>query len=206
MLTKLNSFFRGLGLSNNNLTGGIPENMADSLRQFNVSNNPRLTGALPTSVFESSTNKPDWSVTRQCQLEKTQLCIPPSWTHQPACIRDSAVGLKVCGGDSVLPINPTDPDPSNTPLLFGGSSYQQLLFGLFVMTLGVFSCVYCMTRRPRNSAERDSGNNNSDVELEYRRSEEVEAMDANLPTYFPPTPGYLESQSQEGKKTQDQGN
>ncbi|KAI9348217.1 hypothetical protein BDR26DRAFT_854234 [Obelidium mucronatum] len=185
------------------MTGSLPANMGDSLLHLNVSNNPLLSGPLPSSVFSSSSRTPEWRATRKCQLDKTQLCIPPEWPYQPACIRDTSVSLKTCGGTSVPALHPTDPNAASQGSVWGGSAYSDLVVALFLTLLClVFISTYLRKRRAAANqgdvADYDYGyyrgvpytadgrRDNRDVEMQHRGEE------ANLPTYMPAAPEYSE--------------
>ncbi|KAJ3069333.1 hypothetical protein HDU98_007620 [Podochytrium sp. JEL0797] len=107
-------FFNNLFVANNNLSGTFPDSMADTLPYTSFANNTHLTGPLPASTFTSITHTPQWTQSLECAFSHTNLCIPPSWPHQPACIRNATDALPTCTNST----NPSDTiprpiDPSN---------------------------------------------------------------------------------------------
>ncbi|ORY41011.1 hypothetical protein BCR33DRAFT_351416 [Rhizoclosmatium globosum] len=184
--------FFGIGLSNNNLSGSIPANFGDSLGHFNVSNNPLLSGPLPQSVTNSIGQ---WTGTRVCRLENTQLCVPATWAHEPSCIRDTALALPVCGGTTPLSIDPSDPNaPASRGWWIFNGSFNQIvgitfLFAFIVMLM--WGLVLWRRRnlamRSREESDYTSPQRPEDIELNARRADEL-----NLPMYEPPAPAYAE--------------
>ncbi|KAJ3069329.1 hypothetical protein HDU98_007616 [Podochytrium sp. JEL0797] len=204
-LARKTSFFSSFGATNQNLSGPIPPNYADSLAFFNVSNNPLLSGPLPSSINTDLTSdkNPQWTQTRGCQFQNTQLCIPDGWAYQPSCIRDMAFSLPMCAiGAMQATINPKEPtvlDKNGWTFNRGGGMWTQqiailsIMFVIFVM----WTMVWLRRRRILQAqVEADLRDDDyyshvsperrrEDIEMQLRRED-----DMNLPTYMPPPPGY----------------
>ncbi|KAJ3014010.1 UNVERIFIED_CONTAM: hypothetical protein HDU68_000462 [Siphonaria sp. JEL0065] len=204
LLPKASGYY-AMGFSYNNLTGNIPSNYGDSLLQFNVSNNPLLSGPLPLS-----SGNPGWYNTKSCELHNTQLCILSTWAHQPSCIRDTSKSLPVCGGAGTTPsIDPSDPNsPYRSNIL-----YSELVFAM-VLTFICFLYLMSYLRR-RRAAQGDQidydygyygpngyggGRGGNDVELLRVRPP---AEEPNLPTYMPAAPAYTEQVPNEQNSKKD---
>ncbi|KAJ3234203.1 hypothetical protein HDU81_001644 [Chytriomyces hyalinus] len=154
--------FQELLLANNNLTGGLPISVSDSLAFLSVTNNTRMGGPLNVSYFSTIDKSPsDWTHAYRCGFENTNFCVPETWNYQPACLRSYPL-LPTCGGSRSVDrsINPNDPFQAQAAS--GGSGngssgsdaslFNQIgamLRTLFILLLAffVFSILFLIVKR-----------------------------------------------------------
>ncbi|KAJ3201397.1 hypothetical protein HDU82_008147 [Entophlyctis luteolus] len=188
-------YFASLSLGFNNLTGSLPANVGDTLAVIVVKNNTQLTGALPSSAVQNTSGTAEWTLTGECLLTGTALCVPQAWGYQPACVRSIADSLPTCEGGAVLAIDPNGVRATSTSSSTSGflASYLPQFIGLLVIFVVVVVVGVYYARRRRRMAAGGSSDQESyyvrrpgDYEMEMRRAEEM-----NLPAYMPQVPEYV---------------
>ncbi|TPX75318.1 hypothetical protein CcCBS67573_g03432 [Chytriomyces confervae] len=120
---KPDGVFQELLLANNNLSGGLPISVSDSLAFLSVANNTRMGGPLNISYFSTiDKSASDWTHAYRCGFENTNFCVPETWRYQPACLRSTP--LPTCGDSRSVDrsINPNDPFQAQAGGTGGSSS------------------------------------------------------------------------------------
>ncbi|KAJ3069328.1 hypothetical protein HDU98_007615 [Podochytrium sp. JEL0797] len=212
-LARKTIFFTSFGATNQNLSGPIPPNYADSLAFFNVSNNPLLSGPLPSSInIDQTSNKnPQWIQTKVCQFQNTQLCIPDGWAYQPSCVRDMAFSLPMCAiGAMQATINPREPTvPGKNEWTFNGKWTELLAIVSIVYLIFVLGTMIWLRRRRILQARVETELRQDDYynHVSYEGGQEDIEMqlrlenDMNLPTYTAQPPGYSAEEELRGETT-----
>ncbi|KAJ3341652.1 hypothetical protein HDU83_006519 [Entophlyctis luteolus] len=206
--TSSTGYFTSLSLGFNNLTGSLPANIADTLVIINLKNNTHLTGALPSSTVQNSTGTAEWTLTSECEMTGTALCVPHAWGYQPACVRSTADSLPTCEGVAMLAIDPNGVRGTSTDS-FGSvfAGYIPQFVGLLIIVVViVIVAAFYVRRRNRMAAGGGTGDQESyyvrrpgDYEMEMRRTDEM-----NLPAYLPQVPDYVVSPADIQKSEPDQ--
>ncbi|KAJ3135744.1 hypothetical protein HK100_002434 [Physocladia obscura] len=209
-------FFTQLWLSNNNLSGLIPQSLADTIEAVIVANNSHLSGPLPNSVIRPTVNNGEWQLTSTCDFSNTSICVNVTWPYSPSCVRNVSLALPFCGSANLTLIDPNAPagltesnggngndnndsSSSSTFLDALATTVKYAAVGIVVGALGFALFIWFRWRKNRRERQiarvrAQLGDAGGDFELEGGLTSAASVARArellDLPEYTPQLPDY----------------